>query len=131
MCQLSIETSCNIAPTHPNVLPIRNGSEEGLQRERTSRPQFKNTDTRGPAVSGRSRLPFPRERRPGALSLFLNPINYQLIYAPGFTVPQCPRGVPVRNQLWNVLSLRCFASALVLPSIVLVGLVEPSQSQGW
>ena len=22
MCQLSIETSCNIAPTHSNVLPI-------------------------------------------------------------------------------------------------------------
>ena len=34
MCQLSIETSCNIAPTHSNVLLIRKGSEEGLQRER-------------------------------------------------------------------------------------------------
>ena len=62
-------------------------------------PQFKKTDTRGPAVSGRSRLPFPRERRPGALSLFLNHLNYQLIYAPGFTAPQCPRGAAVRNQL--------------------------------
>jgi hypothetical protein len=42
------------------------------------------------AVSNRSRLPFPRERRPGALILFLNHLNYQLIYAPGFTAPHCP-----------------------------------------
>ena len=98
MCQLSIETSCNIAPTHSNVLPIRNGCEEGHREREVDVPQFKKTDTRGPAVSGRSRLPFPRERRPGALSLFLNHLNYQLIYAPGFTAPQCPRGAAVRNS---------------------------------
>ena len=60
------------------------------------------TNTRAPlrgvtAVSDRSRLPFPRERRPGALNLFLNQLNYQLIYAPGFTAPQCPRGAAVRK----------------------------------
>jgi hypothetical protein len=111
----------------------RIGRDQGLQREEIPNRKFKRTDTRGHAVSGRSRLPFPRERRPGALSLLLNHLNYQLFTLQVSLFLNVQEVPPCVIQPWNVLSLRRFASALVLPNIVLLGLVEPSQShdQGW